>query len=139
MAPRNQLVIYEFHVGTFNEDNPFRPGRFIAITARLEHLKRLGANAIQIMPVRQFAGMRSWGYNSSHHFSPSNLDLWQFDGWSEEGIGILYFYNDARACTPWGETRPDYGRGEVSPFMPDNALMWLDEYRVDGPRFDIRP
>jgi 1,4-alpha-glucan branching enzyme len=55
----NQLVIYELHVGTFNDDDPYRPGQFISITARLGHLRQLGINAIQIMPVGQFAGMRS--------------------------------------------------------------------------------
>ncbi len=171
MSTWNQLIIYELHVGTFNDDDPFRPGQFITITARLEYLKRLGVNAIQIMPVGQFAGMRSWGYNPSHlfavdsdyggslglkrfikrahqagiavildvvynHFGPSDLDLWQFDGWSENSKGGIYFYNDDRALTPWGETRPDYGRGEVRQFILDNVIMWLDEYRVDGLRFD---
>jgi 1,4-alpha-glucan branching enzyme len=171
LPPWNQLVIYELHVGTFNDDDPFRPGQFITITARLDHLKRIGVNAIQIMPVGQFAGTRSWGYNPSHlfavdsdyggslglkgfikrahqagiavildvvynHFGPSDLDLWQFDGWSENGQGGIYFYNDERAKTPWGETRPDYGRGEVRQFILDNVRMWLDEYHVDGLRFD---
>jgi 1,4-alpha-glucan branching enzyme len=149
MPSWNQLVIYELHVGTFNDEDPCRPGQFISITARLGHLRQLGINAIQIMPVGQFAGMRSWGYNTSHlfavdsdyggsiglkrfikrahqagiaiildvvynHLGPSDLDLWQFDGWSENNRGGIYFYNDDRAITPWGETRPDYGRGEVS-------------------------
>jgi 1,4-alpha-glucan branching enzyme len=171
MPAWNELVIYELHVGTFNDDDACRPGQFITITARLDHLQKLGINAIQIMPVGQFAGMRSWGYNPSHlfavdsdyggslglkrfikrahqagiavildvvynHFGPSDLDLWQFDGWSENGRGGIYFYNDNRASTPWGETRPDYGRGEVRQFILDNVLMWLDEYHVDGLRFD---
>ena len=171
MPPWNQLVIYELHVGTFNDENPSQPGQFISITARLEHLRRLGVNAIQIMPVGQFAGSRSWGYNPSHlfavdsdyggslglkrfvkrahqagiavildvvynHFGPSDLDLWQFDGWSENSRGGIYFYNDDRAITPWGETRPDFGRGEVRQFILDNVLMWLDEYHMDGLRFD---
>ena len=29
-----------------------------------------------------------------NHFGPSDLDLWQFDGWSENGMGGIYFYND---------------------------------------------
>jgi 1,4-alpha-glucan branching enzyme len=171
MAEWNQLVIYELHVGTFNDDDPNLPGQFISITARLEYLKKLGVNAIQIMPVGQFAGKRSWGYNPSHifavdsdyggslgfkrfiqrahqagiavildvvfnHFGPSDLDLWQFDGWSENGRGGIYFYNDDRALTPWGETRPDFGRGEVRRYILDNVMMWLDEYRLDGLRFD---
>lgn len=167
----NELVIYELHVGTFNDDDLTQPGRFNSITTRLEHLKRLGINAIQIMPVGQFAGQRSWGYNPSHifavdtdyggslgfkrfikrahqvgvavildvvfnHFGPSDLDLWRFDGWSENDKGGIYFYNDDRAQTPWGETRPDYGRGEVRQYILDNVRMWLEEYHLDGLRFD---
>ena len=72
-----------------------------------------------------------------NHFGPSDLDLWQFDGWSENGLGGIYFYNDWHAETPWGSTRPDYGRKEVRQFIRDNALMWLEEYHVDGLRLDM--
>jgi 1,4-alpha-glucan branching enzyme len=171
MPSWNTLVIYELHVGTFNDEDPYRPGKFISITARFGHLKQLGVNAIQIMPVGQFAGMRSWGYNPSHlfavdsdyggslglkrfikrahqagiavlldvvynHLGPSDLDLWQFDGWSENSKGGIYFYNDDRAVTPWGETRPDYGRGEVRQYILDNVRMWLEDYHIDGLRLD---
>ncbi|AYL99152.1 alpha-amylase family glycosyl hydrolase [Mucilaginibacter celer] len=74
-----------------------------------------------------------------NHFGPSDLDLWQFDGWSENGKGGIYFYNDWKSETPWGDTRPDYGRGEVRQYLRDNALMWLEEYRVDGLRMDMIP
>lgn len=172
LAPWNELVIYELHVGTFNDQEVVNhPGKFPTVSARLGHLKKLGINTIQIMPVGEFAGERSWGYNPAHifsvelayggplafkqfvkrahqegiavildivlnHLGPSDLDLWQFDGWSENNRGGIYFYNDDRAYTPWGETRPDYGRGEVRQFLFDNALMWLEEYHVDGIRFD---
>ena|GEM_PF-1957826 len=65
-----------------------------------------------------------------NHLGPSDLDLWQFDDWSEHCRGGIYFYNDDRASTPWGETRPDYGRGEVRQYLLDNALMWFEEYHV---------
>jgi 1,4-alpha-glucan branching enzyme len=172
LAPWNELVIYELHVGTFSDDeNDNLSGQFASVTARLGHLKKLGINAIQIMPVGEFAGDRSWGYNPAHifsvelayggplafkrfvkrahqqgiavildvvynHLGPSDLDLWQFDGWSENNRGGIYFYNDDRAITPWGETRPDYGRGEVRQYLLDNVFMWLGEYHVDGIRFD---
>jgi 1,4-alpha-glucan branching enzyme len=71
-----------------------------------------------------------------NHLGPSDLDLWQFDGWSENGKGGIYFYEDARATTPWGDTRPDYGRAEVRAFLRDSAIQWLDEFRVDGLRWD---
>jgi len=172
LAPWNELVVYELHVGTFNdqEDND-AAAQFDSVAARLGHLKKLGVNAIQIMPVGEFAGDRSWGYNPAHifsvelsyggplafkkfvkrahsegiavlldvvynHLGPSDLDLWQFDGWSENGLGGIYFYNDDRSHTPWGETRPNYGCGEVRQFISDNVFMWLGEYHVDGLRYD---
>jgi 1,4-alpha-glucan branching enzyme len=71
-----------------------------------------------------------------NHFGPDNLDLWQYDGWSENGKGGIYFYNDQRAWTPWGENRPDFGRGEVRQYLRDSALLWLEEFRFDGLRVD---
>lgn len=71
-----------------------------------------------------------------NHFGPDNLDLWQYDGWSKNNKGGIYFYNDHRSWTPWGDNRPDYGRGEVRQYIRDNALFWLENYRVDGLRFD---
>ena len=71
-----------------------------------------------------------------NHLGPSDLDLWQFDGWNENGKGGIYFFNDWRSKTPWGDTRPDYGRPEVRQYIRDNALMWLNECHVDGLRWD---
>lgn len=69
-----------------------------------------------------------------NHFGPK-ASLWQFDGWSENNRGGIYFYNDDRGDTPWG-ARPDYGRAEVRDFILDNVSMWLTEYHVDGFRLD---
>jgi len=171
IASWNELVIYELHVGTFFRQPGNANGLFAGVAAKFDHLRRLGINAIQIMPVAEFAGNRSWGYNPSHlfavestyggpaalrtfvkeahrngfavildvvynHFGPGDLDLWQFGGWHEFNQGGIYFYNDWRNHTPWGETRPDYGRPEVRDFIRDNALMWLRDYHLDGLRWD---
>jgi 1,4-alpha-glucan branching enzyme len=79
-----------------------------------------------------------------NHLGPSDLDhsVWQFDGWfnrsNGDEMGGIYFYNDWRAYTDWGKkNRPDFGRPEVRQFIRDNALMWLEEYRFDGLRFDM--
>lgn len=168
----NELVLYELHVGTFHRHDPQRPGTFEDATAKLDYLADLGVNAVQLMPVAEFAGDWSWGYNAAHpyavegayggptamkefvraahergigvicdvvynHFGPSDLHLWQFDGWSENGKGGIYFYNDWRSSTPWGDTRPDYGRGDVRQYIRDNAVMWLEEYHADGLRYDM--
>ena len=148
------------------------PGTFDSAIEKFPYLKELGINAIEVMPIMEFSGDFSWGYNPSHpfavesiyggpdafkrfvkaahehgiavivdvvynHFGPADLDLWRFDGWSENDKGGIYFYNDRRSQTPWGETRPDYGRGEVRQYLRDNALMWLEEYHVDGLRWDM--
>jgi 1,4-alpha-glucan branching enzyme len=71
-----------------------------------------------------------------NHFGPSDLDLWQFDGWTDwNHDGGIYFYDNSRRETQWGP-RPDYGRPEVRQYIRDNALLWLNKYRVDGLRFD---
>ena len=64
------------------------------------------------------------------------LHFWTFDGWSENEKGGIYFYNDRRSKTPWGETRPEYGRGDERQYLKDNALMWIEECHADGLRWD---
>ena len=101
----------------------------------------LGINAVEVMPVAEFAGDFSWGYNPAHpfavatiyggpdalkrfvkaahehgiavimdvvynHLGPSDLDLWQFDGWSENEKGGIYFYEDRLRVHPGGKRAP---------------------------------
>ncbi len=167
-----ELVLMEIHPGTFNRPAGHQGvGTFATAAQKLDYLEDLGVNAVALMPVNEFPGDNSWGYNPAHqfavessyggpdalksfvdqahargiavlgdvvynHFGPNDMDLWQFDGWSTNNRGGIFFYqDDARHTTPWGP-RPDYGRGEVRSFIRDNALMWLDEFRMDGLRFD---
>jgi 1,4-alpha-glucan branching enzyme len=72
-----------------------------------------------------------------NHFGPDGaLDLWQFDGWNQDGHGGIYFYNDWRSETPWGATRPDFGRLEVRQYITDNVRMWMQDCHLDGLRVD---
>jgi 1,4-alpha-glucan branching enzyme len=72
-----------------------------------------------------------------NHFGPGGgLDLWQFDGWNQDGHGGIYFYNDWRSDTPWGATRPDFGRLEVREYISDNVRMWMRGCHLDGLRAD---
>lgn len=71
-----------------------------------------------------------------NHYGPTDLDLWRFDGWWQGNYGGIYFYQDDRSFTPWGNTRPDFGRGEVRQYIRDNALMWLQDFHIDGLRWD---
>ncbi len=168
----NDLVIYELHVGSYNAED-WLPSTFDECGEKIAYLKALGISAVELMPVNEFPGDRSWGYNPSdpyaiessfggpdglkrfvkachengiavlidvvhNHYGPSDLGggLWQYDGWSENGLGGIYFYNDWKANTDWGSTRPDYGRSEVRTYIKDQIRMFLEEYKVDGFRWD---
>lgn len=67
----NHLVIYQLHVGTFyGPDRHQHPAKFLDILDRLEYLVALGVNAIQPLPIVEFASPRSMGYDGSDLFSP---------------------------------------------------------------------
>lgn len=163
------MVIYELHVGTFT--SPWGGvGTWRAALEKLDYLAGLGVNMLEVMPIAEFPGDRSWGYNPAepmapesaygtpdemkafvdgahargmgvivdvvaNHWGPNDLPMWCIDG-SCLGNGGSYFYTDHRAETPWGHTRPDYGRPEVRAYIKDIAMTWLHEYRVDGLRWD---
>jgi 1,4-alpha-glucan branching enzyme len=76
-----------------------------------------------------------------NHYGPGDLDMWNFDGWSGGGPlggGGIYFYesNTNLQITPWGYTRPNFSSNQVCNFIQDNFTMWLNEYHVDGFRWD---
>jgi len=170
LPPRNEQVFYEIHVGTFHDAPGGGPGHLHSAGDRLDHLRDLGVNMIELMPVMEFPGDFSWGYNPSapfapesaygtpddlkwfideahlrgigvvidvvhNHYGPNDLALWCFSG-DCLGAGGEYFFTDWRRRTPWGDTRPDYGRGEVRDYVTDQAMMLLHEYRADGLRWD---
>lgn len=173
MPPWNEIVLYELHIGTYNDAYADGTGTFQGVIDKLPYLRDLGINMILIMASSEFAGNYSWGYNPSYmyaieegyggilafktlvreahrhgigiifdvvynHLGDPAQDMWTYDGWSPDGIhGGIYFYNDGRANTPWGEyNRLDYGRGEVRQYIRDNALGWLESRHVDGLRWD---
>jgi 1,4-alpha-glucan branching enzyme len=173
MPDYNSLVVYELHLGTFNDTPQGEPGTLAKAIDRLPYLRDLGINCINIMPTGEFAANFSWGYNPAfpfavesaygrlddfkhfvntahnhgiavimdcvyNHFGPSDLGdgLWRFDGWHLDKWGGIYFYNDGRAITPWGDTKPDFGRPEVRQYLRDNAIFWLEECHCDGLRLD---
>ena len=109
--------------------NPNHPFAISHIYGGPEALKRL----VKAAHAQRIAVIVDVVYN---HFGPGELNLWQFDGWQQHGLGGIYFYNDWRSKTPWADTRPDYGRPEVRQYIRDNVRMWLDEYQIDGLRWD---
>lgn len=73
----SDLVIYQLHVGACwsvddqgHDRRADRPGRFLDLLERVDHLVELGINAVQLLPVQEFATKRSLGYNGVDLFSP---------------------------------------------------------------------
>ena len=73
----SKLVIYQLHVSTWWAVDPTgadarasRGGRFLDVATRLDYLRDLGVNAIQLLPIQEFETEFSEGYNGVDYFSP---------------------------------------------------------------------
>jgi 1,4-alpha-glucan branching enzyme len=64
LPPDRDLVLYELHIGDFSEG-----GTYQGAAEKLDYLVELGVNAVELMPVNEFPGDRSWGYNPRHFFA----------------------------------------------------------------------
>jgi maltooligosyltrehalose trehalohydrolase len=156
--PWAEAVIYELHVGAFTPE-----GTYAAAVARLDHLAALGVTAIELMPLADFPGARNWGYDGVLPFAPdaaygSPSDLKRFvEAAHARGLMVLLdvVYNHfgpegnylhayakpfftERHHTPWGAALNFDGEHAraVRDFFVHNALYWLEEYHLDGLRFD---
>ncbi len=157
-ASLEHLIIYELHVGTFSP-----AGTFGGAAAKLDEVARLGATAIEIMPVAEFPGERNWGYDGVDLFAPSRaygtpdelrslvdtahalglaviLDV-VYNHLGPEGAYLTAYspdYFTTRHRSPWGAGVNLDGDGSehVRAFFIENALHWLSEYHVDGFRLD---
>jgi maltooligosyltrehalose trehalohydrolase len=155
--PREDLVFYELHVGTFTPE-----GTFESIIPRLPALRDLGVTALELMPVAQFSGARNWGYDGVYLYAPQHsyggphglqrlvdachtqglalfLDV-VYNHFGPEGCYLQEFgwYFTERYRTPWGRAinYDDRGCDAVRAFVLDNVRMWLDTYHIDGLRLD---
>lgn len=88
--PKEKLVIYELLVRDFVSTHSYK-----TITDTLSYLKKLGINAIELMPVTEFEGNDSWGYNPTTYFAPDKYygtrdDLKAFiDACHQNGIAVI--------------------------------------------------
>src|SRR5207302_631434 len=155
---RDQLVIYEMHVGTFAPD-----GSWESASRELPALAELGITCLEIMPVAEFPGRFGWGYDGVNLFAPTRLygrpmDFRRFvDRAHALGIAIIldvvynHFGPDGNYLKLFSAAyftdRYDNERGEainfdgpdsgpVREFFIANAGYWIDEYHLDGLRLD---
>jgi maltooligosyltrehalose trehalohydrolase len=154
---RADLVFYELHVGTFTP-----AGTFDAIVPRIDALRELGVTAIELMPVAQFPGVRSWGYDGVQLFAPQNSyggpEALQrlIQACHRKGMAVVldvvynHFGPDGNVFPEFGEYlterwKTDWGVAvnfdgpwcdAVRSMVEQNVRMWVRDYRVDGLRFD---
>jgi maltooligosyltrehalose trehalohydrolase len=153
--PWAEAVIVEIHIGTFTPEGTFR-----AAAERLQHLFDTGITAVEIMPVAQFGGTRGWGYDGVLPYAPHRAYGTPEDFKAlidaAHGLGLMVLldvvYNHfgpdgnylhayapqfftERRDTPWGAAI-DFSEPAVRRFFIDNARYWLEEYHLDGLRFD---
>jgi malto-oligosyltrehalose trehalohydrolase len=150
-------VIYELHVGTFTPE-----GTLDAAAQRLEHLRSIGVDLVELMPVNAFNGEHGWGYDGVAWFAvhepyggPAAYQRF-VDACHAAGLGVIQdvVYNH---LGPSGNYLPAFGpylsdegenawgshvnldgpgSAEVRQLILDNVRMWFEDYHVDGLRLD---
>jgi hypothetical protein len=163
-----ELVIYELLVRDFVNRHDYT-----TLIDTLSYLANLGVNAIELLPVNEFEGNISWGYNPSFHlaldkyYGPPNEFKRFVDSCHARGIAVILdvVYNHAFSQSPLAQLYWNAAQRRPSPENPwlnpverhpfnvgydfnhespatreyvETALrFWLEEYRVDGFRFDL--
>jgi 1,4-alpha-glucan branching enzyme len=133
-----ELVIYEMHVADFSggEDDPKERGKYKHVIEKLDYLCELGINAIELMPVKEYPGDYSWGYNPRHFFATessygSTKQLKQLiDECHGRGIRVIMdrVYNHSEASAPLTQIDHDYWYHH-SPRDSDNN--WGPEFNYE--------
>lgn len=165
----DNLVVYELLFRDFTgvEDGlAGGVGTVRQAIAKIPYIKELGFNAVELMPVMEFNGTNSWGYNTNFYFAPdkaygSPTDYKDFiEACHREGIAVILdiVFNQSDGLHPWYQLYPiasnpfynqtaphDYS--VLNDWNQDNALVqqqwtdalryWLTAYNVDGFRFDL--
>lgn len=105
--PSNEnLVVYELWVYDFCGERSIS-----AATQRLDYLEQLGVNAIELMPITEFDGNISWGYNPNHFFAADKAygtpEAYKtfIDECHKRGIAVILdmVFNHATASHPWAK------------------------------------
>ena len=167
-----ELVIYEMHVADFSggEADPLARGKYEHVVEKLDYLVELGINAIELMPLKEYPGDYSWGYNpryfsaaeSSYGTTAELKNL--IDECHGRGIRVIIdgIYNHSESSSPLTQIDHDYwyhhaprdadnnwgpefnyefydenlGTYPARKFIGDTVRYWVQEYHLDGIRFD---
>lgn len=165
---KENLIIYELLLRDFTgtEGKADGNGTVAGALEKLPYLKSLGVNAIELLPINEFNGNISWGYNPNFYFAPDKTygtpdDYKRFiDACHAEGIAVILdmVFNQSDWQHPWYQMYPvgenpfynasaphaysvlndwNQGYGLVQRQWHDVIRYWMEEYKVDGYRFDL--
>ncbi len=164
----DNLVIYELLLRDFTGIDKVAAGSGTLKLAkeRIPYLKSLGVNVIELMPIMEFNGNQSWGYNTNFYMAPDKIygsptDYKEFINLCHEnGIAVVLdiVFNQSDGCHPWYQmypiaSNPFYNKvaphaySVLNDWNQDNPLVqqqwtdalkyWMEVYNVDGFRFDL--
>ncbi|MDE6341617.1 MAG: hypothetical protein K2K93_04815 [Muribaculaceae bacterium] len=167
-AKKEDLIIYELLLRDFTgtEGKALGDGNVRLAMEKIPYLKQLGINAVELLPITEFNGNISWGYNPNFYFAPDKAygtpdDYKAFiDECHANGIAVILdmVFNQSDWHHPWyrmyavganpmyNPTAPhaysvlnDFNQGHplVRRQWADCVRYWLEEYNVDGFRFDL--
>lgn len=165
---QSALVIYELLIRDFTgtENKANGEGTIAGVMSKLDYLQSLGVNAIEFLPIMEFNGNNSWGYNTNFYFAPDKAygtpDDYRrlFDEIHARGMAVILdiVFNQSDGLHPWYQMYPiasnpfyngtaPHAYSVLNDWNQDNALVqqqfkdalkfWLEEYKVDGFRFDL--
>lgn len=165
---RDNLLIYELHLRDFTSTSDLN-----GAMNKLDYLEGLGINAIELMPVQEFDGNDSWGYNPCFFFALDKAygtkEMYKkfIDECHSREIAVLFdvVYNHATGAHPFArlywdsknnktaENNPWFNVDAPHPysvfhdfnheselvrtFVKRNLKFLLEEYKIDGFRFDL--
>jgi 1,4-alpha-glucan branching enzyme len=150
--PQNhELVIYEMHVADFTggEVDQYKRGKYVDAIEKLDYLKELGINAIELMPVNEYPGDYSWGYKVRHFFATessygSTEDLKRFiDECHGRSIRVIMdgIYNHTDEECPLMLIDRNYWYYEYRHYPEDPQNYWGPEFKYDNydEKLDVKP
>lgn len=167
-VPASDLIIYEllFRDFTGTEGKADGNGTVRKAIEKIPYLKTLGVNAIELLPIMEFNGNISWGYNPNFYFAPDKAygtpdDYKEFiDVCHQNGMAVILdmVFNQSDGLHPWYQMYPvgsnpfynmnaphaysvlnDWNQGfpMVQEQWVDVLRYWMEEYKFDGFRFDL--
>ncbi len=172
LIPDEELVIYEMHVGGLTKDPSSKvekPGTFLGMIEKIPHLKELGINGVELLPVHTFDPKKNyWGYATENFFTPQpqygtpedfkTLVKALHGAGIEVILDVVYNHTGTRApfevidpntyyMMREGEHLNYSGCGNtlncnhpvLQDLVVDSLRYFVTEYHVDGFRFDLAP